>query len=88
MTLFLPRLPAEDYEAFRSLPTVGLPDTFEKWCRRIDKQIAEVKALGDDASLVDVNFQEFAAFLRLHRMAAQDSSLEHCAAEKAANQRQ
>ena len=89
-TMFLADLHAEEYEAFRSIPTIGLPDTFERWRQQRREHAAQIKGGGNNASWEEVHPDEFAGFLHLHGMTGKVdiTALDHCAAEKAAGQRQ
>jgi hypothetical protein len=59
----LPVIDAQDYDAFRNLPTPDLPDTHNEWLKLLAQRGFERSRMGLPVVEVKVNPREFARYL-------------------------
>ena len=64
---FLPSIKCEDYDAFRRIIYPDFPDTFDEWANDISKLAAQHLGQGSTARSIEVDPDEFAAYLTRRR---------------------
>jgi hypothetical protein len=67
VTIYLPRIKPENYQAFRAILTNDIPEAFEKWERMIANKADEHRLKWQpDCNIVDVeiNPEEFTVYCR------------------------
>jgi hypothetical protein len=62
--MYLADIRASDYEPLRSIPTLGLPDTFNEWAYKRREFSTKICGGGNEAIGVEVEPNEFADFCR------------------------
>jgi hypothetical protein len=78
----LPIIRADDYDAFRRIPTRDLPDTYNEWLKLIAERRLERGRLGFQVVEIQVNSGEFTRYLTTNGQAANLKTLADLCIEK------
>ncbi len=79
---FLPTIKREDYDAFRRIIYPDFPDSFEEWANELSKLAAQHLGQGSTARSIEVNPDEFVAYLARRRTSGSRHELYNFAFEK------
>jgi hypothetical protein len=74
-TQYLADVRLENYDTLRSIPTKGLPDTFDEWRQQRDQKSAQIISGGNQFRLVEIDPYEFSDFCRKSNRAADMDAL-------------
>ena len=78
----LPLIRADDYDAFRAIPTLDLPDTYDEWLQLFSERKLEHAQRGFRIIEVEINSGEFTRYLRAKGTSANLQILRNFTIEK------
>lgn len=80
--MFIPTIAKHDYEAFRRILNLHLPDTYDEWFYLTNKRSLENEAMGNTSQPVEVHPDEFSRYCRAMKATADRHGLDSFAYEK------
>jgi hypothetical protein len=78
----LPIIAANDYDAFRRIPTLDLPNTYDEWLKLIAERRLERDRLGFQIVEIQMHSSEFIRYLAPHGQPANLKTLADLCREK------
>ena len=79
---FLPAIKPRDYDAFRRIINADFPDTIDGWAYEVSKRTSQIVGSGGTARFVEIDPDEFTAYLRSHGRRADRDELYNFAVHK------